>query len=74
MIWDIVFVDMAFKICGSVAIKEAVREAGPQMLEPMMKLEVVTPDDYLGDVVGEHASALAHNAAVRVPNQPALID
>ncbi|MBL7663006.1 elongation factor G [bacterium] len=45
--------DMAFKICGSIAIKEAARRAGMQLLEPIMKLEVVTPDDFLSNIVGD---------------------
>jgi len=44
--------EMAFKIAGSMAIKEAARKAGIQLLEPVMDVEVVTPDDYLGDVMG----------------------
>ena len=45
--------DMAFKICASIAVKEAVREAGPILLEPIMKLEVVTPDDFVSNCVGD---------------------
>jgi elongation factor G len=45
--------EMAFKIAGSMAIKEACRKAGIQLLEPVMDVEVVTPDDYMGDVMGD---------------------
>jgi elongation factor G len=45
--------EMAFKIAGSMAIKEACRIAGIQLLEPVMDVEVVTPDDYMGDVMGD---------------------
>jgi elongation factor G len=45
--------DMAFKIAGTMAFKEACRKAGPALLEPIMAVEVVTPDDYLGSVVGD---------------------
>jgi elongation factor G len=45
--------EMAFKIAGSMAIKEACRRAGIQLLEPVMDVEVVTPDDYMGDVMGD---------------------
>ncbi len=45
--------EMAFKIAASMALKEAVRQAGPCLLEPVMKLEVVTPEDFLGDVIGD---------------------
>ncbi len=45
--------EMAFKIAGSMALREAVRRAGPVFLEPIMKLEVVVPEDYLGEVIGD---------------------
>ena len=43
---------MAFKIAGSMAFKEAMKRAKPKLLEPMMAVEVVTPEEYLGDVMG----------------------
>ena len=45
--------EMAFKIAGSMAIKEAVMKASPILLEPMMKVEVEAPENYLGDVMGD---------------------
>jgi elongation factor G len=45
--------EIAFKITGSMAFKEAARLAGVQLLEPVMDVEVVTPDDYMGDVMGD---------------------
>ena len=45
--------EMAFKIAGSMALKEGVRKANPAILEPIMDVEVVTPDEYLGDVMGD---------------------
>ncbi len=45
--------EMAFKIAGSMALKEGVRKASPVLLEPIMKVEVVTPEDYMGDVMGD---------------------
>jgi elongation factor G len=45
--------EMAFKIAGQAGIKEAAAKAGPVLLEPIMQVEVVTPEEYLGDVVGD---------------------
>jgi elongation factor G len=45
--------EMAFKIAGSIAFKEAARKADPVLLEPMMAVEVVTPEDNMGDVIGD---------------------
>ena len=45
--------EMAFKIAGSMAIKEAVMKAAPVLLEPMMKVEVEVPENFLGDVMGD---------------------
>lgn len=48
--------EQAFYICGSMAFKEAVNKASPILLEPIMGVEVVTPDEYLGDVMGDLSS------------------
>jgi len=48
--------ERAFKIAGSMAVKEALRRSKPKLLEPMMAVEVVTPEDYLGDVMGNLSS------------------
>lgn len=45
--------EMAFKIAGSMAIQEAVKNAGPVILEPIMKVVVVTPEEFMGDVIGD---------------------
>jgi elongation factor G len=70
--------EMAFKIAGSMAVKEAARQAHPILLEPIMDVEVVTPSDYMGDVIGDLSSrrgkiggmtqrADAHIVAASVP-------
>ncbi|MEU8634699.1 elongation factor G [Amycolatopsis sp. NPDC048633] len=64
--------EMAFKIAGSMAMKEAARKAGPVILEPMMAVEVTTPEDYMGDVIGDLNSrrgqiqAMEERAGIRV--------
>jgi elongation factor G len=45
--------EMAFKIAGSLGFKEGALKAGAKLLEPIMKVEIVTPEDYMGDVVGD---------------------
>ena len=44
--------EMAFKICASMAFQDACKKGAPQMLEPVMDVEVVTPEDFMGDVIG----------------------
>jgi elongation factor G len=48
--------EMAFKIAGSMGFKEAARKAGAVILEPIMAVEVVTPEEYMGDVIGDLSS------------------
>jgi len=45
--------EMAFKIAGSMAFKEAMRKADPVLMEPIMKVDVIVPDQYMGDVIGD---------------------
>jgi elongation factor G len=45
--------EMAFKIAGSMAFKEAARKANPVLLEPVMKVEVVVPEEYMGTIIGD---------------------
>jgi elongation factor G len=64
--------EMAFKIAGSMALKEAARQASPALLEPMMAVEVTTPETYMGDVIGDlnsrrgHIQAMEERAGSRV--------
>jgi len=64
--------DMAFKIAGSMALQEAARRAGVQLLEPVMAVEVVTPEEYMGDVIGDlngrrgHIGEMGHRSGARV--------
>jgi elongation factor G len=52
--------EMAFKIAGSMVLKEAVRKADPALLEPIMQVEVRTPESYMGDVIGDLNSRRGH--------------
>ncbi|TDB38423.1 MAG: elongation factor G [Actinobacteria bacterium] len=52
--------EMAFKIAGSMAIKEGLRKSNPTLLEPMMAVEVVTPEEFMGDVMGDLSSRRGH--------------
>jgi elongation factor G len=64
--------EMAFKIAGSMAMKEAAKKASPVLLEPMMAVEVTTPEEYMGDVIGDlnsrrgHIQAMEERAGTRV--------
>jgi elongation factor G len=48
--------EMAFKICASMSVKDAIKKAKPILLEPIMKVEVVVPEDFMGDVMGDLSS------------------
>ncbi len=52
--------EMAFKVAGSMAIKEALRRSDPALLEPIMAVEVVTPEEFMGDVMGDLSSRRGH--------------
>ncbi len=56
--------DMAFQIAGSIAFKEAMKKARPVLLEPIMKVEVVTPEEYMGDVIGDINSRRGHIVSI----------
>jgi elongation factor G len=52
--------EIAFKIAGSLALKDAVQKAGPVVVEPIMKVEVVVPDQFMGDVIGDLSARRGH--------------
>ena len=56
--------DIAFKIAGAIALKEGVKKAKPILLEPMMKMEVVTPEDFVGDILGDLNSRRSQIASI----------
>jgi elongation factor G len=56
--------DIAFKIAGSIALKEGVKKAKPIMLEPVMKMEIVTPDESIGDILGDLNSRRAQIGSI----------
>ena len=60
--------EMAFKIAGSMAFKEAMRKADPTLLEPIMKVVITAPDDYMGDVMGDVNSRRGQIAGTDVQN------
>lgn len=66
--------EMAFKVAGSMAIREAVNKANPVVLEPMMKVEVEVPEDFLGDVIGDLNSRRGNIEGMNSENGIAKID
>jgi elongation factor G len=65
--------EMAFKIAGSMAFKEAVRKASPVLLEPLMQVEVVTPEEYMGAVHGDLASRRGRIASMEARGSSQVI-
>ncbi len=66
--------EMAFKIAGSLAFKEAMRTANPVILEPIMKVEIITPDDYFGDLMGNVSSRRGNIQGTEDRNGAKVID
>lgn len=60
--------EMAYKVAGSMAFKEGCQKANPVLLEPMMKVEVTVPDDYLGDVMGNISSRRGNLTGIDMRN------
>ena len=66
--------EMAFKICGSMAFKEACEKAGPTLLEPIMEVVVTAPDEYMGDVMGDINARRGQIAGTDIRNGAAIIE
>ena len=66
--------EMAFKICGSMAFKEACQKADPVLLEPIMKVVVTAPDDYMGDVMGDINARRGQIVGSDIRNGTAIIE
>ena len=66
--------EMAFKICGSMAFKEACEKAGPTLLEPIMKVVVTAPDEYMGDVMGDVNARRGQIVGSDIRNGAAVIE
>ena len=66
--------EAAFKIAGSMAVQEAVRRANPIILEPMMKVEVITPEQFMGDVIGNLNAKRGQISEMRDRGQTKVID
>ena len=66
--------EMAFKICGSMAFKEACQKAEPTLLEPIMKVTVTAPDEYMGDVMGDINARRGQIAGTDIRNGAAIIE
>ncbi|AVM42524.1 elongation factor G [Fastidiosipila sanguinis] len=66
--------EMAFQIAGSMAFKEAMRKASPVLLEPIMQVDVITPEDYLGDVMGDLSSRRGTIAGMEAQGNAQKID
>jgi len=65
--------EMAFKVAGSMAIKEGLRKAAPKLLEPMMSVEVVTPENFTGDVMGDLSSRRGHIEGIELRGNAQVI-
>jgi elongation factor G len=66
--------EMAFKIAGSMAVKDGARKAGAIILEPIMKVEVVSPNDYMGDVLGDLSSRRGRIGGMNQRGEAQVID
>jgi len=65
--------EIAFKMAGSMALREGVMKASPILLEPIMKLEVVTPEQFLGDIIGDLNARRGHIAKIDTQGETYVI-
>ncbi|UCH51127.1 MAG: elongation factor G [Chloroflexota bacterium] len=65
--------ELAFKMAGSIALKDGVRKANPVLLEPIMKLEVVMPAEFLGDVIGDLNSKRGHVEGIETHGETSVV-
>ena len=66
--------ETSFKVCGSMAFKEACEKAAPTLLEPIMKVVVTTPEEYMGDVMGDINSRRGQIVGQEIRNGVAIIE
>ena len=65
--------ELAFKICGSMAFKEACEKAQPTLMEPIMKVTVTSPESYMGDVIGDINSRRGQVSGTDIRNGAAIV-
>ena len=65
---------MAFKIAGSMAFKDAAKKAKPVLLEPVMRVEVVVPEEYMGDVIGDLTAGAAASSRMEARGGTQIIN
>jgi len=65
--------EMAFKMAGSMALRSAVTKAGPVLLEPVMKLNVVSPKEFLGDIIGDINSRRGHIESIETEGETCIV-
>ena len=65
--------ELAFKMAGSMALREGVRKGKPILLEPIMKMEIVTPEQFLGDIIGDVSARRGHVESIRTRDNVAVI-
>ena len=65
--------EVAFKMAGSLAIKEGIKKANPTLLEPIMRVEVVTPEEYMGDIIGDLNSRRGHISSIEPRGETSVI-